>query len=218
MTSVLVRLLGELLLAPALHRFRAVLGVQKVVPPAEAARIVSNKLLMVNIVVVGTSPERKEVVKAPWKLVAAVGVDGLEQAENDPQIHGQNVQISGDGTPEDGAANCAQTETHDLNGRSIFSGQTEGGRILVVNFMDSLVQRSPVKSSVREIVPGIFYNEEDGDLVGHGKQGWERNGRGESEILGHGVKEPIVRQVRRYSTCQDIAISTALTRFAVVPR
>lgn len=139
MTSILVRLLGELLFAPALHRFRAVLGVQKVVPPAEAARIVSNKLLMVDIVMLGTGPEWEEMVKTPWEFIAAVCVDGLEQAENNPEIHGQNVQVSGDGTPEDGAANCPQTETHDLNGRSIFSGQTEGGRILVVDFVDSLV-------------------------------------------------------------------------------
>ena len=50
-----------------------------------------------DVVVVGTGPEGKDVVQAPGKFVTAVGVDGLEQAADDPEIHGQDVKISGEG-------------------------------------------------------------------------------------------------------------------------
>nr|POF04014.1 hypothetical protein CFP56_21770 [Quercus suber] len=40
------------------------------------------------------------------------------------------------------------------------------------------------------IVPCIFEHEKDGDLVGHGENGREGNGRLEPKILGHRVEEP----------------------------
>lgn len=51
------------------------------------------------IVMVGARPKGDEVMQAPGKLVAAVSVDGLEEPEGDPEIHGQDVQIAGDSTP-----------------------------------------------------------------------------------------------------------------------
>lgn len=49
--------------------------------------------------VVSTGPEREEVVERPGELVAGVRVDGLEDTENDPDVHGQDVEVLGDGAP-----------------------------------------------------------------------------------------------------------------------
>ena len=73
------------------------LGVENPVPPAEAGSIVANKLLVVQIVVVGTSPDGDELAQAPGEIVPAVGIDGLEQTEHDPDVHGQKVEVAGDG-------------------------------------------------------------------------------------------------------------------------
>ena len=46
--------------------------------------LASNHVSWKDIMVLGAGPERKEVVQTPWKLVAAVRVDGLKQAEHNP--------------------------------------------------------------------------------------------------------------------------------------
>lgn len=72
--------------------------------------------------VLSASPERQEVVQRPGELVAAVRVDGLEQAEHDPDVHSQDVQVARDGAPENRPADGAETEHHDLDGRGVFGG------------------------------------------------------------------------------------------------
>lgn len=119
-------LLGRhLALAATLQRIRSVLSVQNVVPPPEAAGEVTNELLVVEIMVIRTGPERQEVVETPGELIATVRVDGLEQAQNNPNVHGENVQVTSDSTPGDGAANASETQNHNLDRRCVFSGQTE---------------------------------------------------------------------------------------------
>ena len=114
--------LERLALASPLGSLRAALGVKGPVPPGERARVVTDELLVVNIVVVSTGPDGKEVVKRPGELVAGVRVDGLEDTQGDPDVHGQDVQVLGDGAPQDWAADRAETEDHDFNGRCVFCG------------------------------------------------------------------------------------------------
>ena len=85
--------LCELLLSSSLGSLSTSLGIQNVVPPAERARVVADELLMVNVVVLSASPERKEVVERPGELVTRMCVDGLEQAEDNPDVHGQDVKV-----------------------------------------------------------------------------------------------------------------------------
>lgn len=92
-----------------------------------------------NIVMVCSSPEWQEMVQAPWELVAAVRVDGLEQSEYDPDVHSEDVQVFRDGAPEDGNADSTKGEDHRFDRGSIFSGEAERGRILVVEFVNLLV-------------------------------------------------------------------------------
>lgn len=147
---------------------------------------------MVHVVVLGAGPEGDEVVETPGELVAAVGVDGLEEAKDDPDVHGHDVEVLGVGAPEDGAADGAKTEDHDFDRGGVFSGHTEGCGVLVVDLVDAPVERAPVEGAVGEVVPGVFHDEEDGDLVGHGPDGGEGHGSLEAKVLSHRMEQPVV--------------------------
>lgn len=67
----------------------------------------------------------------------------------------------------------------------------------MVNLMDRLVQGAPVKSTVREIMPGVLHHKEDRNLIGHSPERGKGNRGGQTEKLGHRVKEP----ARIMSTC-----------------
>lgn len=99
----------QLPLSSPLRGLRTSLSVEKEIPPPEAARIVSDKALVVYIVMLGTRPEGKEMVQAPGKLVSTVRIDGLEQTENNPEVHGENMQVTRNSTPKDRPANRAET-------------------------------------------------------------------------------------------------------------
>lgn len=91
------------------------LSVQAVVPPAEAGSIVANKLLVVHVVVLRAGPKRQEVAQAPGEIVARMRVDSLEQTENDPHVHGEQVEITSDRNPQDGTTDGTSGQKHDLN-------------------------------------------------------------------------------------------------------
>ena len=164
----LAQLLLNALLPLPLQALSTALGIKHIVPPAKAAGIVTNKLLMMDIVVVGAGPERQKVVQRPGKLVAGVGVDGLEQAQHDPQVHGEDVEVAGQRDPQDGRGHGAEPQHHDLDRAGVLGGQPERRRVLVVDLVDVFVQeRRHVHGAVRPVVPRVFQHEEDGDLVGH---------------------------------------------------
>lgn len=145
----LLGLLGcGLVLTASLQDIGAVFGVKQVVPPAKAAGVVADELFVVQVVVVSTSPERKEVVKAPWELVATVGINGLEETQHDPNVHCQDMQVTGERTPHNWTPDSTESKDHNFNWRSIFSSQAKGSGILVVNFVDGFVKGAPVESTV----------------------------------------------------------------------
>lgn len=183
--------LGQLPLAPPLGGLGAGFGVEDVVPPAEAAGVVADEALVVDVVVLGAGPEGQHVVQTPGELVAAVRVDGLEQAEDDPCVHGQDVQVLGDGAVQNGRADSSQSEDEDFDGRGVFSGHAEGRRVVVVDLVDVLVEvREDVHGAVRPVVPRVFEDEKDCNLVGHLQQRRERHTGLEAKELSHGVEEP----------------------------
>lgn len=91
-----------------------------------------------------SGPDGQKMVQAPRELVAAMSVDCLEQAADDPQIHGQDVKISSDCAPEDWWGDGAETKQHDLDGRGILGCETKRRRVLVMNLVDALIQWAPV--------------------------------------------------------------------------
>lgn len=145
--------------------------------------------------VIRTCPEGQEMVQAPRELIAGVCVDGLEQTEDDPNVHGQDVEVARERAVQDGTTDGAKAENHDLNGGCVFGSQTKGSGVLVVNLVDVLVEeRRDVHQAVGPVVPGVFHDKENNDLIGHLEERRERNGGRQSEILCHGVEQPDLRQ------------------------
>lgn len=60
----------------------------------------------------------------------------------------------------------------------------------MVNLVNSLVQRTPVQSTVQPVVPGIFDDKEDGDLIGHLVEGREGDCGLQAEVLCKRMEEP----------------------------
>ena len=142
-------------------------------------------------------------VQAPWELVARVRINGLEQAQNNPAVHGQDVEILENAAVDDWSAYGTESEQHNLNWRCVFGSKTERGGILVVNLVDHLVQWTPVKSAVEPVVPCIFKNEENCDLKGHHVERREWNVGLKSKVLGERVKKPDLGQLNGKVTDQD---------------
>ena len=145
--------LGELLLAALLVGLSASLGVKHVVPPPEAGGIVADELLVVHIVMVGTGPNGEEVAQTPGEVISAVGIDGLEQAESDPDVHGEQVQVTGEHEEHHGRSDDAKTEEHGFNRGGVLSSQTEGSGVGVVHLVDGLVEGSVVQATVEPVMP-----------------------------------------------------------------
>ena len=135
-------------------------------------------------------------MQTPGKFVAAMRVDRLKQPAHDPYIHCQNMQITSDGAPQDRSSDCAETKNHDFDWGGVFGRHAKRRGVLVVDLVDVLVKRAPVKCSVRPIVPGILHHEEDTNLVCHCEEGWEGYSRGESKELGHWMEKPWKSQSR----------------------
>lgn len=120
-----------------------------------------------NIVVLGASPEREEVMQTPWEFVSGVCIDGLEQTHGDPNVNSENVKVAEECAPEKRRANGPDSQEENLDGRCVFGGKAEGGGVRVVNFVHVPVKPAPMERAVRPVVPGVFHDEENSDLEGH---------------------------------------------------
>lgn len=60
----------------------------------------------------------------------------------------------------------------------------------MVDFVDVFVEGTPVEGSVGPVVPCVFEDEEDGDLVGDCEEGREGDAGREAEVLSHWVEKP----------------------------
>lgn len=61
---------------------------------------------------------------------------------------------------------------------------------MMVNLVDCLVQRSPVKSTVEKVMPCVLENEEDGNLICHLPPYRERYSCLKTKVLRKGVEQP----------------------------
>lgn len=75
---------------------------------------------------IGTSPEGQELAQAPREIVTTVSVNGLEETENNPQIHGEKVQVTRDGCPHYWSSDNTKPQKHYFNWRGVFGGETKG--------------------------------------------------------------------------------------------
>lgn len=61
----------------------------------------------------------------------------------------------------------------------------------MVDLVDALVQGTPVECSMTPIVPGVFEDEEDCDLVCYGEELGEGHSGRHAEILRHWMEQPV---------------------------
>lgn len=145
--------------------------------------------------VTGPGVEGQEVVQAPGEVVAAVGVDGLEEAQGDPDVHGHDVEVTADQRPDDGDEDGARAKDHGLDGGGVLCGEAKRRRILVMDLVDVPVEGADVQRAVEPVVPGILEDEEQGDLESHGGPGREGDAGLHSAGDGHGMEEPDLGQL-----------------------
>jgi len=77
-----------------------------------------------------------------------VSIDSLEEAEDDPNVHGEDVKVASANDVEDRTSDCSSTKDEDFSWMGVFGSKAEGSRVFVVNFVDVLVHRTPVKELV----------------------------------------------------------------------
>jgi len=145
--------------------------------------------------VVGTGPEGQDVAQGPREVVTAVGINGLEETQDDPEVHGDEVELASHGNPDDRRANNAESEKHDLDRGGILGGQAEGGAVGVVQLVDGLVERAVVQRPMEPVVPGILNNEEDDNLHSNLPGGRERSAVAHAEVGCDRMEKPDLREL-----------------------
>lgn len=118
------------------------------VPPAERRREVVGEGHMVEVVVLGAGPEWDDVLERPGEVIAAVRIDGLEEAERDPHVHSEDVKVLGEVAVQQGPEDGACAEDGNFGGMRVFCSESEGGRVFVVNLVNVLVQNTSVQGLV----------------------------------------------------------------------
>lgn len=84
--------------------------------------------------------------------IAGVSVNGLEETEGDPAVHGHNVEVAAESAVEDGTSEGTGSENKDLSRMSVLGSETERSRVLVVDLMNVLVKRTPVEGTVSYMI------------------------------------------------------------------
>ena len=106
--------LGRLLLL-LLRRHTARFRAHDRIPPPETTAVVAQKLLVMYIMMISTCPEGQHMMQRPWELVPRVRINSLEQPQNDPDVHCQNMQIFCDRREDDRYADRPKRQNHNLN-------------------------------------------------------------------------------------------------------
>jgi hypothetical protein len=78
-------------------------------------------------------------VKGWIRTISTVGIDGLEEAENYPHVHRQDVEISGIPAVQQWSRQCPGSQNKGLYGVSILSRETEWCGVLMMQFVDMFI-------------------------------------------------------------------------------
>lgn len=136
-------------------------------------------------------PEREEVAQRPGEVVARVCVDGLEETERDPDVDGEDVEVVAEEAVEEWSGDGSLGEDHDLKRVCVLGGESYGGRELVVELVDVLVEGSPVEATVSPVVEHVLKDKEESNLTGHDVdwREWHLVG-GHAKVGADGVEQP----------------------------
>lgn len=80
------------------------------------------------------------------RTVSTVGINGLEQPEHDPDVDGEDVEITGESAVKDGAGQCSESKNEDLSRMGILGSKAKWRRVLVVEFVNMLVKDTSMES------------------------------------------------------------------------
>lgn len=187
----------------------------EVVPPAEASRVAAEERHVVVVVVVSTRPERQDVAQAEGEVVARVRINRLEQTQNDPDVHRDDMQVLGDGAQQERSTNRAETEDQHLERVRVLGSKAEWRAELVVDLVDVLVENAVVQTAVGPVVERVLKDEEESDLPCHLEvaRKWHLVGR-ETEVFANRVEAPDLGELDGEVTEKDETSAAPLLRSA----
>lgn len=143
------------------------------------------------VVMLGAAPEREDVVQRPREVVPRVRVDGLEESQADPDVHGHDVEVVRDARVKDGPAERAEAENEHLDGVGVLCCEAEGRAVRVMELVDVLVQDTVVEGLVSDVVPCVLDDKEVEELQARRLPVWEGDLVGaHAEILCQWVEQP----------------------------
>jgi hypothetical protein len=127
-----------------------------------------------------------------------VCINRLEQAERNPDVDGEDVQVLREPAVQQRSANRASAQNQNLSGVRILGSETKGRAVLVVDLVNVPVERAVVQSLMGKVMKGVLKDEEEGDLGGHGLPAGEGNLPGlHAAGLSKGVEEPDLGELDR---------------------
>ena len=134
---------------------------EELIDPSETGSVVEEKGGVVVVVELGAAIEWEVVEDVEGQVVATVSDDGVELAQLNPDVKGEEVRADDHGWGEGGGA-----EDDDLGPVRVGSAQAEGCLELVVHLVDLLIQPLDVEHAVTPILEPVLTDEEEGHLPG----------------------------------------------------
>jgi hypothetical protein len=125
-----------------------VVGTHDEVAPAKGSGEIVHESHVMEIVMIGTRPKGEDVLERPREVVSTVSIDGLEETENDPDVHGENVKFSGAKDVENRTGDGSSTEDENLGWMRVFSREAKGSRIFVVYLVYVFIHGTPMEALV----------------------------------------------------------------------
>jgi len=98
--------------------------------------------------VISTCPEWEDVLERPREIVSAMGINSLEETKDDPNVHGEDVEVASADDIENGTSDRSGAKDEDFSWMGIFGSKAKGSRVFVVNFVYVLVHGTPVEELV----------------------------------------------------------------------
>ena len=65
----------------------------------------------------------------PREVVSTMSIDGLEETENDPDVHGEDVEVAGAENVENRSSDGSGTEDENFSQMGVLSSEAKGSRI-----------------------------------------------------------------------------------------
>lgn len=152
------------------------IGAKEVIPPAEGRCVVANEHLVMIIVMFSTSPERHPVVKGPREIITRMSINSLEKTKDNPHKHSSQMKIPlgaelknkrRDSMVDKRTTHGTEAQDHSLDRMSVFSSDTKGSSVFVMNLVHLFVEWWPMHEAMHVIMIKVLENEKDSNLNSH---------------------------------------------------